>query len=86
MKKKKATYEGRPHVKRGDMVEVLSGVDAGKKGKVLQVLPRRGRALIEGVNLVTKHLRKSEEHPNGGIVKREAPLALSKLRSVRESA
>lgn len=70
----------RPHIKKGDVVVVLTGDDAGKTGRVLRVMPRQGRALVEGVNYVKKHLRKSQEHPQGGIVEKEAPVALSNLR------
>ena len=84
-KKKKAVFTGRPHVKKNDIVEVISGDDAGKKGKVLQVLPTRGRAVVEGINVVKKHMRKTQENPNGGIVEKEAPLALSKLRRVGDT-
>lgn len=66
--------------KRGDTVLCLSGADAGKSGKVLQVLPQRGKALVEGLNLIKKHMRKSEDNPNGGIVEREAPIDVSNLK------
>ncbi|MDR0993116.1 MAG: 50S ribosomal protein L24 [Verrucomicrobiota bacterium] len=69
------------HVHRGDVVRALSGADAdGKKtGKVLKVYPSKGRVLVEGFNFVKKHLRKSQDNPNGGIVTKEAPMAASKL-------
>ena len=72
------------HVRRGDIVKAISGEDAdGKKtGKVLRVYPKTGRVLVEGFNFVTKHLRKSQDHPNGGIIQREAPMASSKLAVV----
>ena len=70
------------HVRRGDVVKAISGSDAGKSGKVLAVYPKKGRALVEGLNLVTKHLRKSQDNPNGGIVQREAPIAVSNLAVV----
>ena len=66
--------------KRGDTVIVLSGENKGKTGKVLQVMPSSGRALVEGLNLVKKHMRKTQENPKGGIVEKEAPLAVCKLR------
>ncbi len=67
------------NIRRNDNVVVLRGRDRGKQGKVLQVLSRGGRAVVEGVNLVTKHLRKSQANPKGGIVKKEAAIALSNL-------
>lgn len=69
--------------KRGDVVYVMSGDDRGRTGKVLQVLRREGRVLVEGVNLIRKHLRKSPEHPKGAIVSVEAPLPACKLRRLK---
>jgi large subunit ribosomal protein L24 len=67
------------HVKRGDEVVVINGSHAGKRGKILEVFPSKSRAIVEGVNVVTKHeKRKDERHP-GGLVKREAPLHIAKL-------
>ena len=68
-------------IRRNDIVVVLHGRDASKDktGKVLQVLPSRGRAVVEGLNLVTKHLRKSQDNPKGGITRKEASIALSNL-------
>ena len=68
------------HIKRGDIVEVISGASAGQTGKVLQVLPGKGRAIVEGLHLIKKHMRKSQDNPKGGIVQKEAALALGKLR------
>ena len=72
------------HIRRGDVVKAISGEDAdGKKtGKVLKVYPEKGRALVEGFNFVKKHMRKSQDNPNGGIVTKEAPMAASKLAVV----
>lgn len=67
-------------IKRGDTVQVIAGDDKGKSGKVLQVLPENGRILIEGVNLVKKHMRKSEADPQGGVIEREAPIAISNVK------
>lgn len=67
------------HVKKNDMVVVLSGEDKGKVGKVLATYPVKGRVLVEGLNIVHKALRKSQEKPKGGIVTREAPMAASKV-------
>ena len=76
------------HVRRGDIVRAISGADAdGKKtGKVLQVYPKTGRVLVEGFNFVKKHMRKSQDNPNGGIVSKEAPMAASKLVVVTRAA
>ncbi|NLG35904.1 MAG: 50S ribosomal protein L24 [Lentisphaerae bacterium] len=72
------------HIRRGDIVKAISGAEAdGKKtGKVLKVYPKTGRALVEGFHFVKKHLRKSQDNPNGGIVEREAPMAASNLAVV----
>lgn len=70
------------HIRRGDIVKVLSGADAGKTGKVLQVFPKKGTAIVEGVRLVTKHLRKSPDYPKGAIIKVEAPIPVCKLKRV----
>ena len=72
------------HVRRGDIVRAISGADAvaKKTGKVLKVYPQTGRALVEGFNFVKKALRKSQDNPNGGIITKEAPLAVSKLAVV----
>lgn len=76
------------HVRRGDVVKAISGEDAdGKKtGKVLKVYPGTGRVLVEGFNFVKKHMRKTQDNPNGGIVEKEAPLASSNLAVVTRAA
>lgn len=67
------------HVKKNDIVVVLSGDDKGKTGKVLAAYPSKRRVLIEGINIVKKTLRKSEDNPKGGITTREAPIHVSKV-------
>jgi len=67
-------------IKKGDTVVVIAGDDKGKSGKVLQVATESGRVLVEGVNLVKKHMQKSEDNPQGGIIEREAPIAISNLK------
>ncbi len=69
-------------LRKGDIVRVISGDDRGQQGKVLEVDRRTGRALVEGLNLVKRHLRKSPEYPRGAIAEKEAPIALSKLARV----
>lgn len=68
------------HIKKGDTVTVIAGDDKGKTGKVLQTVPQTGRALVEGLNFVKKHMRKTEENPQGGVVEMEASIALSNLK------
>jgi large subunit ribosomal protein L24 len=67
------------HVKRGDEVVVISGSHKGKSGKILEVLPAKQRARIEGVAMIKRHLRKSQEHPNGTIAEREGTVHISNL-------
>jgi len=66
-------------IKKNDVVVAISGVDVGKSGKVLDVDAVKGRAWVEGLNLVKKTLRKSQQNPQGGIVEKEGPLPLAKL-------
>jgi large subunit ribosomal protein L24 len=66
-------------IKKGDLVEVIKGKDNGKKGKVLVVLPKEMRAIVEGINLVKKHMRRRREDEQGGIVSIEAPISISNL-------
>lgn len=70
------------HVKKGDTVYVNSGNSKGQTGKVLQVLVKERRAIVEGVNMVSKSQKPSAKNPQGGIVKQEAPIQVSKLNSV----
>ena len=67
------------HVKKGDLVMVITGKDAGKKGKVLEVIPKKGRVVVEKVNIVKRHTRPSQSMPQGGIVEKEAPIASSNV-------
>ena len=67
------------HVKKGDNVLVIAGTQKGKKGTVLSVDVEKQRAIVEGVNLVSKHARPSTENPKGGIVKKGAGLHISDL-------
>ena len=70
------------HVKKGDHVEVISGNFRGSTGKILQVLPKKNRVLIEGVRLIKKHLRKSQDNPSGSIAEREGPIHISNVKLV----
>ena len=70
------------HVKTGDMVEVLSGKDKGKKGKVLEVSPSEKKVIVEGINIATKHMKPKAMGEAGGIVKAEAPMYASKVMLV----
>jgi large subunit ribosomal protein L24 len=73
------------HVKKGDHVEVISGNFRGSSGKILQVLPKKNRVLIEGVRLIKKHLRKSQDNPSGSIAEREGPIHISNVKLVERT-
>ena len=70
------------HVKKGDEVQVISGNHRGATGKILQVLPKKQQVLIEGVRLIKKTVRKSQDNPNGAIVTREGPIHISNVKIV----
>ena len=67
------------HVKRGDPVVIISGSHRGKEGKILEILPAKGRARVEGVAMIKRHTKKSQEHPQGAIVEREGSVHISNL-------
>jgi large subunit ribosomal protein L24 len=67
------------HIKKGDTVYVLAGEDRGKTGRVLSVQATKQRAIVEGINIVTKATKPSAKHPQGGLVKLEAPVHISNL-------
>ena len=67
-------------IKKGDIVESNAGNDKGKSGKVLMVMSEKAKALVEGVNFVKKHIQKTEDNPQSGVVEREAPLAISNIK------
>lgn len=70
------------HVKKGDNVVILAGKDKGKKGKVLQVAPDKGRVIVERINVVKKHSKPNNKVRQGGIVDMEAPIAVSNVMLV----
>ena len=70
------------HIKKVDMVIVNAGEDKGKTGKVLQVIVEKDRAIVEGVNMVSKSTKPSAKNPQGGIVKEEAPIHISNLNLI----
>jgi large subunit ribosomal protein L24 len=73
-------------IRKGDTVVVRAGDDAGKRGRVLRVLPGRGKAVVEGVNVAFKHLKRSQKNPRGGRLEKEAPVPLSRLMPVDPSS
>ena len=70
------------HVRKGDTVYILTGKDAGKRGKVLQAIPSRRKVIVEGVNVVKKHTMPTKALPQGGIVEKEAPIDSSNVMLV----
>ena len=70
------------HVKKGDTVVVIAGDSRGQQGKVLEVIVDKNRAIVEGVNLVSKHTKPNAKHPQGGIIKQEASIHISNLKVV----
>ena len=70
------------HVKKGDEVVVLAGKEKGKRGKVVAVNPKKNRAIVEGLQMIKRHTRKSQEHPQGAIVEREGSIHISNLMKV----
>ncbi len=67
------------HIKKGDSVMVITGESKGQKGRVLGVDRKKGRAIVEGLNMISKHTKPNSKAPQGGIVKKEAPIHLSNL-------
>jgi large subunit ribosomal protein L24 len=70
------------HIKKGDTVMVITGESKGQKGRVLEVNREKERALVEGVNLISKHTKPNAKSPQGGIIKKEAPIHISNLMLV----
>ena len=68
------------HVRKGDHVEVISGNFTGSSGKVLEVIARKERVLIEGVRMIKRHLKKSQDNPQGKIAEREGPIHISNVK------
>jgi large subunit ribosomal protein L24 len=70
------------HVKKGDQVEVIAGNFRGSSGKILEVLHRKERVLVEGVRIIKKHLKKSQDNPSGKIAEREGPIHISNVKLI----
>ena len=67
------------HVKKGEEVVVLAGKEKGKRGKIIAVLRKQQRVIVEGVQMIKRHMRKSQDHPQGAIVEREGTIHLSNV-------
>ncbi len=70
------------HIRRDDIVEVISGDHKGERGKVLRVLAKRGLVIVQGINMVYRHVRPSRKNPQGGRLQKEAPIHLSNVLPV----
>ncbi|MDA7618441.1 50S ribosomal protein L24 [Verrucomicrobia bacterium] len=67
------------HVKRDDEVVVISGTEKGKRGKIIQVVPKKERVIVEGINMIKKHVRRNQQHPEGAIIEREGAIHISNV-------
>ncbi|MEO6846474.1 MAG: 50S ribosomal protein L24 [Chthoniobacterales bacterium] len=74
------------HVRRGDNVQVISGNHKGSSGKILQILGAKEQVIIEGVRMIKRHTRKSQDQPTGAIIEREGPIHISNVKRVEQAA
>ena len=72
------------HVKKGDLIEVITGAHKGSQGSILQVLPKKSQVLIEGVRMIKKATRPTQDRPQGGIVEKEGPIHISNVKLVEK--
>jgi large subunit ribosomal protein L24 len=82
MEKKKHAQPTKIKLRKGDLVKVIAGDSKGTQGKIVEVILADGRAIVEGANLVSKHTKPNAATPNGGIIKKEAPIHISNLALV----
>jgi large subunit ribosomal protein L24 len=68
------------HVKKGDEVVVLAGKEKGKRGKIIAVMTKKNRVIVEGLQMIKRHTRKSQQHPNGAIIEREGTIHISNVK------
>jgi len=74
------------HVKKGDQVVVLAGKEKGKNGRIIAVLPKQSRVVIEGLAMMKRHTRKSQQNPNGAIIEREGSIHISNVKKADKAA
>jgi len=74
------------HVKKGDQVTVISGKEKGKSGKIIAVLTDKSRVVVEGLQMIKKHTKKSQQNPNGAIVEREGSIHISNVKKAEAAA
>jgi large subunit ribosomal protein L24 len=70
------------HVKKGDEIVVIAGSELGKRGKILSVLTKKSRVIVEGLKIIKRHTKKDQQHPNGAIVEREGSIHISNVMTV----
>src|SRR5690554_6210087 len=78
-KKKLESHNHKLHVKKDDNVMVITGKDKGKKGRIISASPRENRVIVEGINMVKKHAKPTQQNPQGGILNQEAPIHASNV-------
>jgi large subunit ribosomal protein L24 len=74
------------HVKKGDQVTVIAGKEKGKSGKIIAVLTEKNRVIVEGLQMIKRHTRKSQQNPNGAIVEREGSIHISNVKKAEAAA
>jgi large subunit ribosomal protein L24 len=74
------------HVKKGDQVTVIAGKEKGKSGKIIAVLTKKSRVVVEGLQMVKKHVRKNQQNPNGAILEREGSIHISNVKKAEAAA
>ncbi len=79
---KNKNLQAKLKIRKGDLVEVIAGDSKGKQGKILEVFVKENRAIVEGANTVSRHTKPNAANPNGGIIKKEAPIHVSNLMLV----
>jgi len=72
------------HVKKGDQIVVIGGADKGKRGRIISVVAKKQRVIVEGARMIKKHMRKSQQYPQGQIIEREGEIHISKVMKADE--
>jgi large subunit ribosomal protein L24 len=75
-----------PRIRKDDMVEIISGNDRGKRGRILKMVLKKDRVLVQGINLRWKHMRKSQQSPQGGRIRKEIPVHVSNVMLIDETS
>lgn len=86
MKHKQNRRKPKIKIKKDDLVKIIAGADKGAEGKVIEVLAAKNRVLVEGINIVSRHTKPNTESPDGGIVKKEAPIHISNVMLIDPSS